>query len=309
MTRLPDFYIAGAPKCGTSALYAYLKTHPGTAMSRRKEPSYWSPDISKREACQSLETYLAQWDGAAPEALRGEASPNYLRSATAIPRIREATPDARFILILRNPVEMARAWHSQLIRTFDEDVADFEKAWSLQATRSAGARLPPECVEPEYLQYERVCALGDQLERFVSLVPEERRLILLLDAFESDTGAVYRRILAFLGLADDGRTDFPVVNRNRNRRAVSLARPYRGALRKLGPLLPPLRSAAAALAFHPSTLVARWDVKDGPRRPLRPAFRAELQRAFEPQILKMEAILGRDFTAWRTAGEPGRTAR
>ena len=299
MTRLPDFYIAGAPKCGTSALYAYLKTHPGIAMSRRKEPSYWSPDIRKREACTTLDSYLEQWDGAPPEALRGEASPYYLRSAVAIPRILEATPQARFVLILRSPVEMAPAWHSQLIRTFDEDVADFEEAWRLQPARLEGRRIPPECVEPEYLQYERVCALGDQLERFVALVPEERRLILLLDAFESDTGSAYRQVLAFLGLADDGRTDFPVVNENRNRRAVSLARPYRAALRKLGPLLPPLRAAAAALGLHPSLLVARWDLTDGPRRPLRPAFRAELEQVFEPQIRKIEAILGRDLLGWR----------
>lgn len=299
MTRLPDFYIAGAPKCGTSALYTYLKTHPGIAMSRRKEPSYWSPDISKREACTTLGSYLEQWDGAAPEALRGEASPYYLRSAVAIPRIREASPRARFVLILRNPVAMAQAWHSQLIRTFDEDVADFEEAWKMQALRLNGRRIPPECVEPEYLQYERVCALGDQLERFVSLVPEDRRLILLLEEFKVDTRAAYRRVLAFLGLPDDDRTDFPVVNKNRNRRAVSLARPYRAALRKLGPLLPPLRAAAAALGLHPSALVARWDMTDGPRRPLRPAFRAELQRVFEPQILKMEALLGRDLSTWR----------
>jgi hypothetical protein len=297
MIRLPDFYIAGAPKCGTSALYSYLQTHRGIAMSRRKEPSYWSPDIAKREACLSLESYLEQWDGAGPEALRGEASPYYLRSALAIPAIRRASPDARFILILRNPIEMAQAWHSQLIRTFDEDVPDFEKAWRLQASRLAGGRLPPECVEAEYLQYQRVCALGDQLERFVSLVPEEQRLILLLDEFESDTRAAYRRVLAFLGLPDDGRADFPILNRNRNRRSLSLARPYRAAIRKLGRLHPPLRAAAAALGIHPSALVAQWDLKDGPRRPLRPGFRAELERVFEPQILKMEAILGRDVRA------------
>jgi Sulfotransferase family len=309
VTRLPDFYIAGAPKCGTSALYAYLNTHPGTAMSRRKEPSYWATDIMKREACLSLEAYLEQWDGAPPQALRGEASPNYLRSAVAIPRIREATPEARFILILRNPIDMASAWHSQLIRTFDEDVADFEKAWRLQATRLEGRRIPPECIEPEYLQYKRVCALGDQLERFVSLVPEERRLILLLEEFEGDSRAAYRRALDFLGLADDGRADFPIVNRNRNRRVLSLAGPYRRGLRRLGRLHPPLRAAAAALGLHPSALVGWWDYKEAPRRPLRAAFRAELQHAFEPQILKMEAILGRDFAVWREAAEPAGRAR
>jgi hypothetical protein len=307
--RLPDFHIAGAPKCGTSALFAYLAGHPGAAMSRRKEPSYWAPDIAKRGACLTLEAYLAQWEGAPADAIRGEASPNYLRSAVAIPRIREASPEAKFVLMLRDPVEMAQAWHSQLLKTFDEDVPGLEAAWRLQSERVQGRRIPPECVEPEYLQYLQVCSLGDQLERFVSLVPERQRLILLYDDFAADTGAAYRRVLAFLGLPDDGRSDFARVNRNRNRRAFSLARLHRSALRRLGRLHPPLRAAASSLGLHPSTLINRWDIKEGPRAPLRPAFRAELQRVFEPQTGKIEAILGCALPAWRAVAGPAGGAR
>ena len=152
MARLPDFYIAGAPKCGTSALYAYLADHPGVAMSRSKEPSYWATDIVKRGATRTLDAYLDQWRDAAPAALRGEASPHYARSAHAVSGILEATPDARFVLMLRNPVEMAPAWHAQVLRSFDENVGRFETAWRLQPERRAGRRIPPECVDPECLQ-------------------------------------------------------------------------------------------------------------------------------------------------------------
>lgn len=300
--RLPDFYIVGAPKCGTSALYSYLADHPGIAMSLRKEPSYWAPDIAKREACRTLDAYLAQWHEAPPAAPRGEASPNYLRSAVAIPRIRQASPEARFILMLRNPVEMVQSWHSQLLKTFDEDVAELETAWRLQPERAEGLHVPPECVEPEYLQYRRVCALGAQLERFVSLVPEERRLILLYDDFSADTCAAYRQTLAFLGVEDDGRSEFPRVNRNLNRRSVRAANLHRRLARRLGRFYSPLRAAAAKLGVHPSALIDRWNLREGPRPPLRAAFRAELLHAFAPEIERIEAVIGRDLAQWRGGG-------
>src|SRR4051794_37182405 len=82
----PDFAIVGAPKCGTTALYSYLDGHPGIAMSRSKEPVFWSRDLATPEPLSRAD-YDALWNGAPAGALRGEASTRYLRSDVAIEAI------------------------------------------------------------------------------------------------------------------------------------------------------------------------------------------------------------------------------
>lgn len=296
---VPDFVIVGAPKCGTTALFAYLSTHPGIAASSRKEPFFWCTDVGSRDKVTDPEAYSRLWDGAPAGALKGEATTGYITSRVAIPAILRQRPDARFILMLRKPSEMAAAFHSQMVRSFNEDVGDFEKAWRLQPARRAGKRIPRECADPAKLQYERVCALGDQLERFTALVPEPNRLVILFDDFAADTRGAYLRTLRFLGLPDDGRRSFERVNENEKRRSVRLGIVHRAAPLWLGPLYPPLRAAAARVGISPSRIVNFFNSSTAPRRPLRPAFEAELVRTFVPQVEKVEALLGRDLAHWK----------
>jgi hypothetical protein len=296
---LPDFYIVGAPKSGTSALYHYLDAHPAVAMSREKEPSYWSDDIPKRGQTATLDAYYDQWRGAPAAAMRGEASVWYVYSAVAIPRILAATPEARFILMLRNPVDMAQAWHAQLLRSFDENVGSFEKAWRLQEERRGGRRIPPECFNPHHLQYQSICALAEPLERFVRLVPAQQRLTLLFEDFAAAPSATYRDVLRFLDLPDDGRRDFPKVNAHRRPRHAWMTNLHRAAPRLLGRAYAPLRRAARTIGLHPSAGLNLLNVAQGPRPPLRPVFRAELVEAFAPEVDRIEAILARNLPAWR----------
>jgi len=296
----PDFAIVGAPKCGTTALYSWLAEHPGVAMSRRKEPCFWSPDVDRMNRVVDPAAYANLWDDAAPGALRGEASTAYLQSELAIPAILAARPDARLIAMIRNPVEMAAARHSDAVNRYIEDVGDFERAWRLQRARSQGRYLPSLCGEPSTLQYFAVCAIGDMLERFVDSVPEPQRLIILYDDFAADPSAVYRQTLSFLGLQHDGRSDFSRVFANRNLRSPRLARLHRALPSMLGPLYRPARAFAARFGLSPSAAVNRLNVRHAPRPRLRTAFEAELIAAFSPQIAKVEALLGRDLAHWRT---------
>ena len=300
--RLPDFYIIGAPKAGTSALYTYLSTHPGIAMSNVKEPFYWSADLGAVSPVRDREAYLQLWPDTPAHRLRGEASTHYLRSAVAIPAILRESPDARFIVMLRSPVEMVQAWHSTLVRYLQEDVGRFEKAWALQDVRGRGRRIPPACPDPQFLQYRRFCAVGEQFERLVARVPAEQRLTILYDDFAADPSGCYRRVLSFLGLVDDGRSDFPKVNANKTRRWTGIDNVQRAIGRSLGPLYAPLRNAAHFVGFHPTTLINRFNVTEAPRRRLAPEFEAELVCSFRPEVEKIEAILGRDLSHWRIAG-------
>lgn len=295
----PDFVIVGAAKCGTTALYAYLAGHADIAMSSRKEPCFWSPDIAREARVTAPEEYEGLWaDAAGKDVLRGEASTAYIESRLAIKAILAARPETRMIAMVRNPIEMCAARHSDLLHRFQEDVRDFEAAWRLQDLRHRGERLPPECVEPQTLQYAQGARIGDLLERFMIAVPEEQRLIILFDDLQADPDAVYLRTLAFLGLTDDGRRGFTPVNVNRNLRSPRLAAFHRSLRGRLGSFYAPARATARRIGISPSALINRFNLSEGPRPPLRRQFQAELAEIFREQVEKVATLVGRDLSHW-----------
>ena len=289
----PDFVIAGAPKCGTSALYTYLASCPGVAMASRKEPYYWCPDIKGLDAPPDAAGYEALWRHARPGDLKGEATPAYLRSQVAAAAILAARPDAKFIVILRSPAVMAASFHAQMLVSGLEDVKDFEKAWRLQAARRQGRHIPPGCRFAPNLQYAQVCALGDQVERLAAVIPAGQLHIVLLDDLHTDPRRAYLDILRFLGVPDDGRTAFAPVNPNRRRRGAGM---WLGLARGRWN---PIRLAARALRLR--RLYDRFFLKETPRPAMDPAFNRELHDAFRPQVETLERIMGRDLSRWKTA--------
>jgi len=304
---VPDFIIVGAPKCGTTSLFSYLADHDGIAASRVKEPFFWCPDVAQRDRVGEPAAYRALWDGAAPGALTGEASADYAMSEVAVPSIVAARPDVKLIMIVRDPADMAASYHSEMVQSFQEPEKDFERAWRLQAARAAGrGPLSRDTIEPRKLQYLRSCALGDQLERVFAHT--ENRLAIVFDDLARDPRSVYLRTLGFLGLADDGRTDFPRINQNRNLRSVRLAATHRSVPRLLGPLYAPARTLARRVGFSPSAIVNRFNIREGERRGIDPAFAAELRAVFAPQVEKIERLTGRDLSHWKRAPTPGGSA-
>ena len=239
--------------------------------------------------------------------LCGDASASYLRSRVAVPRILEDNPNARFIVILRDPVEAAHALHSELLYNLSEEVADFRAAWDLQEIRRVGRRIPAQCLEPKVLQYKETFAYGEQLERFFSRVPEAQRLVLLFDDLEADPATAYRRVLSFLGVGDDGRDDFGRVNPSKALRSRRAAIWHRRAREMAGPLYTPAKRVANALGLYPSHLMSRWNVEESPRPPIDREFQDQLSREFAPEIARSEELLSRSLASWRcsrTAPEP-----
>jgi hypothetical protein len=288
---VPDFVIAGAAKCGTTALYTYLSTHPQIAMSMRKEPYFWCPDVPVADAIRDMAAYDAIWPPRPAPCLRGEATPAYLRSAVAAGAILAQSPAAKFVVILRNPVEMLASYHAQLVFSLQEEEPDLARAWDLQATRRQGNAVPASCFFPPDLQYGEVCALGDQLGRMMAAVPPAQLMTVLLDDLRADPRTVYRGLLDFLGLADDGRTDFAAINRNRRRKALPLVR----LSRRLAASWP-----LAGLGLP--RLIDRLSLDEAPRPPLDPALALRLHRFFLPQVEKLEALLERDLRGWKAPG-------
>lgn len=206
--RLPDFFIVGHAKSGTSALNRMLARHPQIFMPHGKEPWYFATELHERTpprpegTPQTLEQYTALFADARPEQLVGEASPLYLWSQTAAGRIAEVRPDARIVAILREPASFLRSLHMQFVESYIETEADFAKALALEDARREGREIPRHTYWPRTLLYSDHVRYVEQLRRYRELFGAERMLVLIYDDFRAENEATVRRVLRFVG-ADD----------------------------------------------------------------------------------------------------------
>ncbi len=189
----PNFFVIGGPKCGTTALSEYLRSHPHVFFSNPKEPNFFNEDFANRRTLD-MRTYLHLFEGATDEhAAVGEGSVLYLRSEVAVPKILSFRPDARFVVMVRNPVDMVYSLHSQTVYHGTEDVTDFREAWRLQDERRAGRRLPKLCVDPKEFLYGEMCLLGSQIERLYRSVYGDRVKVVFFEDFVRDTRAAQQQ--------------------------------------------------------------------------------------------------------------------
>jgi Sulfotransferase domain len=293
----PNFFILGAPKCGTTSLAAWLSQHPNIYMSPTKEPHYFNTD--HKRLLNSLRSYERLFAGAnEKQSAIGEASVWYLSSTEAVKNILAYNRAAKFIVMLRNPVDMAPSLHEELVFTGREDVTDFAAAWSLQEARARGEHLPRMVWEPKYVQYGDLCRLGAQVKRLLNHVPRERVKFLFLDDMHVDSGAVYREALQFLGVPDDGRTVFPIQNQAKERRWRNmLAIAWAASVVK--------RALRIERGFG---LWGRLDTMnriERPREPMGDDMRKSLQDYFSADTALLQELVRRDLSAWR----PMRIAR
>jgi len=138
----------------------------------------------------------------------GEGSVSYLYSPEAIERILHFNPKARFIVQVRNPLNMLPSYHLRMQFLLQEDETDFETAWALEADRRRGEKIPVRCLEKRVLYYSEVASFGAQIERLYKLAGPEQVHVIVFDDFTADTLGVYKRTLEFLGVDYDGQTEF-----------------------------------------------------------------------------------------------------
>jgi hypothetical protein len=270
-------------------------------MSASKEPSFFDTD-SPFVGVRKLSHYLRCFSHARDEhSAVGETSPNYLFSRVAVNKVLEFNPAARFIVLARNPIEMAPSLHSQLLYNFHEDEPNFALAWGLQERRARGLAIPVDCRLPQFLQYRAACALGAQVQRLLANTARSRVHVTLLDDIRESPRAAYLSLLAFLGVPDDGRANLPVLNSRLNRRTIPfhLLRRNAGYLKqRLGaahlrwrfPHVSKARSASETLAeltVAPTGLTVSVD----------DVMLDVLEEAFRTDIRLLEQILERDLGA------------
>jgi hypothetical protein len=204
--RVPYFFIAGHAKCGTTALYEALRAHPQVWMPDVKEPRYFATDMRRRftparsgRLPETMEEYLALFAAAPPDAIVGEASPSYVVSHSAPRLIAKARPDARIVVIFREPADFLRSLHLQLIQSHVETQRDLATALSLEVERAHGHKIPRRSHRPQSLQYSEHVRYSDQLARLRAAFAEEQLLVLIYDDLRADNPGTLQRVLRFIG--------------------------------------------------------------------------------------------------------------
>ncbi len=301
--RMPDFFIVGHEKCGTTALYRMLMSHPQIFMPDLKEPRFFSWDLrlSPRRAGgarpDTLERYLALFADATPEQRVGEASPQYIRSPGAAARIAALAPDARIVAILREPASFLRSFHLQCVLSKLETERDLRKALALEDARREGRNVPPG-THPSWLMYSEHVRYVEQLERFRAVFGPANVLTLIYEEYRADSEAAVREVLRLLEV-DDTHAILRVETSREQLKAVRVGALHRLAgqvrMARIRPQVAgPLARVASALTPQRLQQLGRRVVYTEPP-PADAQLMLELRQRFKPEVVALGEYLGRDL--------------
>jgi hypothetical protein len=302
--RLPDFFIVGQSKSGTTALYESLRRHPQIYMSKLKEPVFMASDLhaglwaTVPTRPRTLADYLALFADAGPDQQAGEASSVYLWSRTAAAAIAAVQPQARIIAILREPASFLRSLHLQLLQNHVETEKDFGKAIALESARREGKRLPRDCPWPQALLYSERVRYVEQLRRYHEVFARENVLVLIYDDFRADNEGTVREVLGFLGV--DGGVPVEVREANptvrlRSKRLDDLI--HRAAVGR-GPVMKGVKvgiKAVTSRRLRHGALGMRGSLVYGEPRPPDAQLMLELRQRFKGEVEALSDYLGRDL--------------
>ncbi|RCG28540.1 sulfotransferase [Sphaerisporangium album] len=298
---LPDFLVIGAPKAGTTALHAALARHPALFMSAVKEPKFFLTDgppptrggpgdaQTFREHVWRREDYEALFEKAPPGTLRGESTPFYLYDRGAQRRIHATIPDARLIVVLRDPVERAHSNWTHLWSAGLEPIGDVVRACAEEERRVAAGW-------SAFWHYVGLGRYGEQLRDLFKLFPPANVLVLRYRDLVDAPRATLDRICGFLGVETGVIAEVPRENvtahPERTLRHQALSRVMRAGA-AVGRHLP----GALAGRLTESLEVALQD-NGRPRRPLSWDERQALIPRFERDVALLHQVTGEDFSDW-----------
>jgi hypothetical protein len=254
-------------------------------------PSEGGPGDAKtyREHVWRREDYEALFSGAPAGALKGESTPFYLYSGDAQRRIHALIPDARLILVLRDPIERAHSNWTHLWSAGLDPIADFVEACDREEARRAAGWA-------DFWRYVDLGRYGSQIEHLYSVFPREQVLLLRYKGLINEPARTLDQVCAFLGVETGLLTELPREN--------VTAHPHHSL--RYRTIASARRTSATVSAFLPGHLGSGLNDRlehllqqdAAPRRPLTWEQRQALMPAFETDIKLLESVTGENFSDW-----------
>ncbi|HEX9066258.1 MAG TPA: sulfotransferase [Streptosporangiaceae bacterium] len=306
---LPDFFIAGVPKAGTTALHSALARHPALFMSPVKEPKFFLTDgpppaeggpgdaKTYREHVWRRSDYEALFADAPAGLLRGESTPFYLHNRHAHGRIKALVPDARLIVVLRDPVERAHSNWTHLWSSGLDPEGDFLRACALEEKRAADGWA-------EFWRYTDLGKYGEQLRDLYTLFDRDRVLVFRYRDLVTDPARALDRVCSFLNVPTGVLAELPRENVTAHPRPTARHAVVAAARRASAAVTSRLPGHLGAGITDRLEHLLQQDA--APRRPLTWQEREALLPLFEADVELLEEVTGEDFRDWRQPrGESG----
>lgn len=306
---LPNFLVVGAAKSGTTSLYNYLGQHPEVYMSPVKEPHFFAFMNQRPQFTGPHDKYFNElvitdrmayerlFDGVTNERAVGECSASYLYGEDTADNIKQLIPACRIIVILRNPIDRTYSQYKQTVMIGQETI-EFEEALAKQADRrKLGWKW--------YYQYEGMSLYFEQVKRYIDTFGHEQVLVCLFEDFKTDSLKILRDIYQFLNIKQDFVPTMEVFNRSGMPKIRTLHHLLRreGWHRRLAHALLPL----SARNWLRGT-VEKYNYRYESSPEIKPETRKMLEDIFRPDILKLQALIGRDLPQWLPQYQPQVTA-
>jgi len=285
--RFPDAYIIGAPKCGAATLARCLSGHPDVFLPETGQSHVFARDLDLHRMSEAVwrKSYERR-----PETVLLDHSDWYLFSETAVPEILARRPDARFLLALDNPADMAWALHASNLAEGIEHIEDFGVAWAMSHARSQkrGCR---SRIDPRILSYRQVCSLGAQTTRLLTHIDPSQLHLVFLDDMRTGAGETLAGVQDFLGIASDPDTPCPIEDCVEERPAGSLQR----ALHRVHAWARNRISERHARSF---LRINALDSRRGTLLEMPLLFRQKVCDTLAEDIATLAALSGRDLSIW-----------
>ncbi|MBK6938209.1 MAG: sulfotransferase [Chitinophagaceae bacterium] len=288
----PNFFIVGAPKCGTTAMDHYLKQHPDIFMAQ-KSLDFFGADLPLKMKRTEAE-YLSNFIDAYKKKIVGDASVFYLYSRTAAYEIRALSPEAKILIMLRNPVILIHALHSQNIYEGNEDEADFEKAIQLDEERKKGDR-QPKCADFTFLPpYKDIALFSEQVKRYLDVFGKEKVHIIIYEEFAKDPETSTKEVLTFLGVDPGISIQYKVINPNKKIRFLFLHRLIKTPATWLRPIVRFL-IPVKRIRHKIMSVLQENNIAVSKRNKMNPETEKDLKTFFADDIAALSKLINRDL--------------
>ena len=298
----PNLFIVGQPKSGTTALHQFLAQHPEVYMSSIKEPHFFCSDFHLESDraygkqrfydFRNESAYLQLFNRAKNVKVVGESSTNYLYSQVAAEKIHNFNPDAKIIIILREPAKFLYSLHSHYVKFTEENEPDFLTALALESDRQQEKIASPRVTSPSYLYYSQRVKYYQQVRRYCDRFDPKQIKMVIFEDFKSANDLVFREILEFLEVDPNFTPEYGAVNVNKEVKFKAINNLVNS------PLAKSISKNLLSQEFNEfvrDNIVEKFLWHQAPKATMPDEIKTGLMEQYYPEVVKISELLNLDL--------------
>jgi len=292
--RKPDCFVVGAPKCGTTSLYYYFSQHSEIFLLP-KELHFFCNDLHFSNPQCSEERYKLELQKATNQSLIADVETYNLCSKNAAQNIYQMNPDAKIIIMLRNPVRFLQSLHAQHRVNGSQPIVELAQAYDQGGINSLAHHHTSAL---ELYNYQEMANFLPQVKRYYDHFPKRNIKVLLLENIQADTRSELNEVWRFLKLEAPQSLDLATQNKRKtisNYKLYSWIKSGKGLGKKIGKAV--FRNSSKRKAFK-EKLLSRFLQETNRKEAIEPQLYSRIFDEYEQDFDTLAKITGVDFSPW-----------